>query len=95
MITVGDVVKINNCVETNAKALEINGALTSPMTQYELCASYWQDTLACYPCCYCKESEYAATRAEVERGRPISSSDWPSRRARFQSCGKQHKVQLV
>ena len=38
------------------------------MTQYEAMCQYYQDTLACYPCCYCKESEYAATRAEVEKG---------------------------
>ena len=61
-----DVVKINNCVETNAKALEIN-AVSSAMTPHEATCQYYQDTLACYPCCYCKESEYAATRAEIEK----------------------------
>ena len=90
--TVGDVVKINNCVETNAKALEINSASTSPMTQYEAMCQYWQDTLACYPCCYCKESEYAATRAEVEKGASdqLKAID-PSKTCQISGqCGKQH-----
>merc|ERR1712216_151457 len=90
--TLDDVVKINNCVETNNKALEINSASTSPMTQYEAMCQYYQDTLACYPCCYCKESEYAATRAEVEK----TASDSlkvidPSKTCQISGqCGKQH-----